>query len=100
MGALRIRFRVWLLARALTRVSGLLASGAGKTEVQYKKDGAACLLRFLLSADHIHFMVGQAINPAHQNPELPHQLDIRMSVVREIGEELRKRGKDVTVESI
>jgi hypothetical protein len=40
------------------------------------------------------------VNPAHQNPDLPHQLGIRVGVVREIVEELRQRGTEVTVEEI
>jgi len=50
--------------------------------------------------DHTHFIVGLAVNPAHQNPDLPHQLGIRMNVVREIAAELRIRGKDVTFEVV
>jgi hypothetical protein len=84
----------------LTRVSSLLQSGADRKTVQFQTDGAANLLRLLLEVDHIHFIVGQAINPAHQNPELPHQLDIRMSVVREICDELRSRGKEATLETV
>ena len=83
----------------LTRVNELLKSGAGKKQVQYQTDGAANLMRLLLDADHTHFIVGQAVNPAHQNPDLPHQLDIRMTVVREIADELRKCGKEVTLET-
>ena len=63
-------------------------------------NGAANLLRYLLEVDHVHFLVGQAVNPAHQNPELPKQLEIRLSVVREIAEELHKRNKEVTIEMI
>ncbi len=84
----------------LTRVSSMLQSGVDKEEVQFRTDGAACLLRLLLEVDQVDFIVGQAINPAHQNPELPHQLDIRMSVIREIAEELRSRDKEVTVETV
>ncbi len=84
----------------LTRVSGYLQSGAGKKEVEFKNDGASNLLRLLLEVDHVHFIVGQSINPAHQNPDLPHQLDIRQTVIREIMEELAKRGKEVTMESV
>jgi hypothetical protein len=84
----------------LTRVSELLRSGSGKKEVQFRTDGAASLIRLLLEADHIHFVVGHAVNPAHQNPELPNQLGIRMKAVQEIEEELRSRGKEVTVESV
>jgi len=84
----------------LTCVNELLQSGVEKKTVRFQTDGAASLLRFLLDADHVHFLVGQAVNPAHQNPELPHQLDIRMTVVREIAEELRSRGKEVTIEPV
>ncbi|MBN1837319.1 MAG: SpoIIE family protein phosphatase [Spirochaetales bacterium] len=84
----------------LTQVSNLLKAGADRGTVQYRTDGAAGLLRMLLEVDHVHFMVGQAVNPAHQNPDLPQQLGIRMSVVREIGDELRKREKEVTFEAI
>jgi hypothetical protein len=84
----------------LTRVSDLLRSGADKKDVMFQTDGAANLIRLLLEADHIHFIVGHAVNPAHQNPELPNQLGIRMKVVQEIEEELKNRGKEVSIESI
>ena len=84
----------------LTKTSERLQAGVDKKMVRFQADGAANLLRLLLSVDHVHFIVGQAINPAHQNPDLPHQLDIRMAVVRDIMDELRKRGKEVTVETV
>ncbi len=84
----------------LTRVRDLLAAGTDRAAVRFQVDGASSLLRLLLEVDHVHFLVGQALNPAHQNPDLPHQLGIRAGVVREIVEELRKRGTEVTVEEI
>jgi len=84
----------------LTRVNYLLKQGVQKTGVRFQNDGASELIRSMLGVDHIHFIVGQAVNPAHQNPELPHQLGIRMTVVREIIEELQKRGKEATFELI
>jgi hypothetical protein len=84
----------------LTQVRDMLREGVDRKAVQYRNDGAASLLRVLLEADHTHFIVGQAVNPAHQNPDLPHQLGIRMTVVREIAAELRSRGKEVTFEVI
>ena len=84
----------------LTQVRDMLREGAEQKTVQYRTDGAACLLRLLLEVDHIHFIVGQAVNPAHQNPDLPHQLGIRMTVVREISAELRSRGREVTFEVV
>jgi len=41
-----------------------------------------------------------AVNPAHQNPNLPGQLGIKLAVVREMAEELKKRGIQVTIESL
>ena len=84
----------------LTKTVRLLQAGADRKTIRFQADGASNLLRLLLSVDHVHFIVGQAINPAHQNPGLPHHLDIRMAVVRDIMDELRKRGKEVTVETV
>ena len=83
----------------LTNVRELLRSNTDRKSVRFRNDGAAALLRLLLSVDHVHFIVGQAVNPAHQNPELPGQLGIRLSVVRGIVEELRKRDKEASLEA-
>jgi hypothetical protein len=84
----------------LTRANELLSAGAKKDTVRFRTDGAAALIRFLLDVDHVHFIVGLAVNPAHQNPNLPGQLGIKLAVVREIAEELKKRGIEVTIESV
>jgi hypothetical protein len=84
----------------LTQVRDSLREGTNRKAVQYRNDGAASLLRALLEVDHVHFIVGKAMNPAHQNPDLPQQLGIRMTVVREIAEELRNRAREVTFEVV
>lgn len=84
----------------LTRVSELLQSQASKDSVRFQADGAAAMMRLLLEADSVHFLVGHAINPAHQNPDLPTHLGIRLRVVEDIAEQLRARGKEATIESI
>ena len=84
----------------LTRVNDLLAAGTDRQDIRFQTDGAASLLRMMLDVDYIDFMVGLAVNPAHQNPELPHQLGIRLAVVREIADELKRLGKEVTVETV
>jgi len=84
----------------LTRTNELLQNGATKETVRFRTDGAAALVRLLLGVDHVHFVVGLAVNPAHQNPDLPGQLGMKLAVVREIGEQLRKRGTEVSVESV
>lgn len=84
----------------LTKASEMLCAGVTKHAVRFKTDGASALVRQLLEVDHVHFLVGQAVNPAHQNPGLPHHLELRMAVVREIAEQLKGRGKEVSIESV
>jgi len=84
----------------LTKTNDLLHSGADKETVKFHTDGASALARLCMDVDHIHFIVGLGVNPAHQNPELPGQLGMKLAVVREIAEELRRRGKEVTIETV
>lgn len=84
----------------LTRTSDLLRSGTDKEGVKFRTDGASSLLRMCLDVDHIHFIVGLGVNPAHQNPDFPRQLDMKLAVVNGIADELRKRGKEVSVETV
>ncbi|ACB84423.1 SpoIIE family protein phosphatase [Natranaerobius thermophilus] len=62
------------------------------------KDGATRLTKmFIKDCTHINFYVGQAINPAHQNPDLPN-LGIKTQVIKSIAERLENMGKQVTIE--
>jgi hypothetical protein len=61
-------------------------------------NGAVALSRLLLESDQIRFLVGKAVNPAHQNPDLPLSATLKMQVVTEIVELLQKRGKAVVVQ--
>ena len=45
----------------------------------------------------MHFWVGRAINPAHQNPDFPRDLSIKINIIREIEKELKKMGKFVHI---
>jgi hypothetical protein len=84
----------------LTRVYQMLRSDTAREEAEFQTDGAASLVRLILESDSVHFLVGQAVNPAHQNPDLPHHLGIRIAVVRKICEELEKCGKEVSEETV
>lgn len=84
----------------LTKVNELLKSDIKKKNIRFKNDGASNLLRILFSVDCIRFIVGQAINPAHQNPELPNQLGIRSAIINDISEKLKKRNKEVFIEYV
>jgi hypothetical protein len=61
-------------------------------------NGAVALARLLLESDQIQFLVGKAVNPAHQNPDLPLSATLKMQVVNEIVELLQKRGKELMVQ--
>ena len=41
--------------------------------------------------------IGKAINPAHQNPSLPMDLSIKMRLLKELAEVMRKMGRRVEV---
>jgi hypothetical protein len=84
----------------LTKTDEMLQSGTNKETVKFNTDGASALLRMCLDVDHIHFIVGLSVNPAHQNPDLPGQLGMKLAVVRRIAEELERRGKEVTIETV
>ena len=63
-----------------------------------RKDGASQLARILLEQSTcIHFYVGRAINPAHQNPDFPAYLSMKSRLVEELAQSLRNCGKQVTI---
>lgn len=49
-----------------------------------KRNSASRLLKLLLDSDVIDFIVGTRINDAHQDPNLPVELEIRRNIVRRI----------------
>ena len=64
----------------------------------FKKDGASLISRLLFEeATDINFYVGRAINPAHQNPDLPINFNIKMNLVTELTKCLKKMGKRIKV---
>lgn len=74
----------------------------GKNELyeewNFKKDGASLISRLLFEeATDINFYVGRAVNPAHQNPDLPINFNIKMNLVEELSKCLKKMGKRIKV---
>ena len=64
----------------------------------FRKDGASLICRLLFEeATDINFYVGRAINPAHQNPDLPINFNIKMNLVEELSKSLKKMGKRIKV---
>lgn len=76
------------------------ALGANELYEQWsiRRDGASMICRLLFEeATDINFFVGRAINPAHQNPELPINFNIKMNLVKELSDCLRQMGKRIKV---
>ncbi len=64
----------------------------------YGQDGASLICRMLFEeATDINFYVGRAVNPAHQNPDLPINFNIKMNLVEELSRCLRQMGKRIKV---
>ena len=68
------------------------------TQWSQKRDGASLISRLLFEeATDINFYVGRAINPAHQNPDLPINFNIKMNLVQALSDCLKKMGKHIKV---
>ncbi|MEG1710651.1 MAG: SpoIIE family protein phosphatase [Clostridia bacterium] len=62
-----------------------------------KKDGASLLADMLFEkATHVNFYVGQSINAAHQG--LPIDITMKLKLVESVSANLKKMGKEVTVQ--
>jgi hypothetical protein len=65
---------------------------------KYGKDGASLVARLLFEeATDINFYVGKAVNPAHQNPDLPIGFNFKMRLVDELALCLKATGKQIKV---
>ena len=75
-----------------------LESNALYEEWSMHRDGASLIARLLFEeATDINFYVGRAVNPAHQNPDLPINFNIKMNLVEELSGCLKKMGKRIKV---
>lgn len=64
----------------------------------FKKDGASQISRLLFEeGTDINFYVGLAMNPAHYNPDTPINYNVKMHMIKELAEYLRKMGKWVKI---
>jgi hypothetical protein len=69
--------------------------------VKLGKGPADKIVRLLMESDEIHFIIGTRINIAHQDPNLPVELEIRRTVVKRIARLLEEKWlKKVTFEYI
>ena len=84
--------------KVLTYAKDYLEDNRSYEHWSFKKDGASQIAQLLFEeATDINFYVGRAVNPAHQNPNLPITFNIKMNLVSELSECLRKMGKRIKV---
>ncbi len=65
---------------------------------RFGRDGASRICQLLFEeATDINFYVGKAVNPAHQDPDLPLNFNLKMNLVKDLSRDLKKMGKHVKV---
>mgnify|MGYP001810514461 FL=1 len=92
---------VLTLRKALEQISTCVADGSTMQDYLSltNRDGASRLAKMLLEeCTEVRFLVGRAMNPAHQNPEFPLSLGLKLKLVEEIAGLLRTMGKTVEVQ--
>ncbi len=86
------------VSRVLSYAKDYLNDNESYSQWGVKRDGASLICRLLFEeATDINFFVGRAVNPAHQNPDLPINFNIKMQLVTELSDCLKKMGKKIKV---
>lgn len=75
-----------------------IRGGVRPKDLRWKRDGASRLTALLLEADEIDIIVGRALNPAHQSPDVPVNLGLKHKVVEDLVRALTGMKKTVRVE--
>ena len=84
--------------KVLEYAKDYLKDNESYTHWGYKRDGASLICRLLFEeATDINFFVGRAVNPAHQNPNLPINFNIKMNLVEDLSKCLMQMGKKIKV---
>lgn len=66
-------------------------------ELDKENGGSLIAKKIIEDCTELHMFVGRTINEAHQNPNLPFDLSIRMNLVTQIAETVKKMGKAVFI---
>jgi hypothetical protein len=82
----------------LTKALEILRHETADADLRLKVDGASRLAMLLREADEVRILMGRAMNPAHQNPNLPRTLGLKAQVVESLAEELRRETREVEIE--
>lgn len=86
------------ITKVLSYAHNYLEGNENYEDWNHKQDGASLIARQLFEiATDINFYVGRAVNPAHQNPNLPINFNIKMQLIEELSDCLKKMGKRIKV---
>lgn len=86
------------MSHVLDYAKGYITNNEYYPDWSFKQDGASLIAGLLFEeATDINFYVGRAINPAHQNPGLPISFSLKMRIVEDLSECLKKMGKRISV---
>ncbi len=86
------------ISKVLEYAKDYLANNEQYENWSHKKDGASLIAKLLFAeATDINFFVGRAVNPAHQNPNLPIGFSIKMNLVEELAQCLKGMGKRIKI---
>lgn len=91
---------VLTLSKAVEKIKEYIDSSleTNKTFNIKGSDGASLLAKALIEdCTHLNLWIGKAVNPAHQNPDLPIDLSIKLKEIEELERLMRKLGKKVKV---
>jgi uncharacterized protein (UPF0371 family) len=94
---------VLTLSKAIEKIKAYLDSSLeDKVSLNLEsKDGASKLAKLLIEdCTHLNLLVGKAINPAHQNPDFPSELSIKVRVVESLSDIMKRLGKEVHIEYV
>jgi hypothetical protein len=84
--------------RVLEYARDYLEENMRYTDWSTQEDGASEIAQLLFEeATDINFFVGRAVNPAHQNPNLPIGFSIKMRLVEELSACLQHMGKTIKI---
>ena len=72
----------------LARVAEMLERGATEP---WPDNPARDLMQLMLQSDIVQFLVGTRINEAHQDPNVPVELDLRRNIIRKVAQLLESR---------
>lgn len=69
--------------------------------LENNKDGASSVAKLLLEdCTHLDVFIGDAMNPAHQNPDFPIELSMKEKIIIQLTTLLKKMGIIVTVNNV